>query len=316
MTNEPRVFIKVKDKLQCAVVRAFVFSGDCVCQGRRMLVRTLLCLAVAMCLASTAASTSLAVYGDFHCHALVPSNESDPTIWAPEDAIEWHKQNGYNVMAVTNHMPDEYLPPSWFVRDPSFLMMPGREYSIKNVHFVLLFDPSTYADLWTNLETLVGPNPYDWCYDETQIRDVIRFWHSFGALVSLAHPHVRENPCPFQPTMQQWKDMGLDFVERISSGVWDVANQPDVDAAGLRVLAGSDGHGWMKTVPGGYTRMQVAEMTPAVVFEGLRNGTVWVEWTTTRMAWQYWLLLFAILGPVFFACSFVSLLLLWKKCKK
>ena len=242
------------------------------------------------------------VYLDTHAHAVYTKGADDSdTYWTPDDAKDWHVANGYNAMIITNHMPDEYLAPTVFdmLSTPTFAVLPGREYALKNMHIVLVFDPVTYPQLYGELPKLVGVNPFDYCYDQDQLFGAIQEWHSLGALVVYAHPHLRENPCPYQPSWAMYKRLGFDFVERITSGLWDFKNQAEEDAAGIRVLAGSDGHNKLKTVPGGYTRMDVPQLTPSMIYEELVNGTVWVELDFARASQEYLLVLMVLL-PIMF----------------
>jgi hypothetical protein len=269
----------------------------------------------------TPSTTSTSVWLDTHVHA---TDDPSDDIWSPEEAIAWHQRNGYNAMVITNHLPTEYISPerlselmkSDLCAPSGFVVLPGREYALKNCHLVLMFDPATYSQQWPDLPTKVGVNPFDWCYDRQQLTTLIAEWHTLGALVVLAHPHLRENPCEFQPTMQDWRDMGLDFVERISSGIWDFGNQYEVDGAGLRVVAGTDGHSRLKTGPGGYTRLQLDGVYNAskavLMFRELRNGTVWVEIDVTRVGWRY---VSAVLGAVLGVVACMSALVAAMACR-
>lgn len=194
-------------------------------------------------------------------------------------------------MIVTNHMEWEGLPNAYLdqlnQQNPDFIVLPGREVASGQHHMLALFDPVTWnpqlaADQYNTPE----------CRSIDEIRDFIATMHSRGALTVLAHPHLHTDSCPpeTKPTQKQWVELGLDFAERVTSGVPDLVNPPWPDP--IRTLAGSDGHWWLKTGPPiAYTKIMAANFTPAAIFEQLRHGNI----TITTRVWGATITLGAII---------------------
>jgi hypothetical protein len=261
--------------------------------------------------------SAIEVYLDTHTHSKYDKNDS---IWSPDDCVKWHIDNGYNAMVITNHMPDEYLPPSFFKNTPqNFTILPGREYAIQNYHIVIIFNPLTYEELYPNLPSLIGPNPFTWCYDREWLKTVIEEWHKLGVIVILAHPHLRENICEYNPPVCDLKNIGFDYVERITSGIFDFKNYRDELSCDFSVVSGTDGHDFFKTVPGGYTRMRLNKLSAQNIFDALyyKNITdIYVELSFSRINYKYKLIIAAVIVLICLIISGISYGLYYsiKKC--
>lgn len=281
----------------------------------RGLAQALLLLCCVCTVVQPTNGASLDVYLDTHSHALESCTDTGMDyIWTPGDSMDWHLANGYTAMFITNHQPDQLVEPGKLAMLDSMhanlRVLPGREFSPNNFHLVVLFNPTTYDEIYhTRLAGGMSPNSPNpgSCLDEAAVIDFIKQVHSIGGLAVLAHPHLLDNPCELKPTFEQWMQWGLDYVERITSSIPDVKNMGDEDAAGFghRVLAGTDGHNRLKTVPGAYTRLRVApdNFTQASVWEQLVQGSqgnpgaVWVAYDPSRLSGSYWTIV-AIVGSL------------------
>lgn len=253
------------------------------------------------------------VWLDTHSHAVLNNAE----IWTPTESIAWHIRNGFNAMAITNHNPDEMFTPAFFADYNNYtshaspnvsniVLLPGREFDAHNMHIVLLFNPADYADTYALGTSFVGWNEY-FCHTKQELVTLISHWHTRDVLVVFAHPHLLKNPCAFQPTWQEVREMGFDYVERITSSIYDYTNEKAENDAGLKVLAGTDGHSRVLTGPNGFTRAIITgNITAQAIYDALKAGSVWVEYDVRRLGWYYILLI--VLGSVLVLAGIIAAL--------
>lgn len=256
------------------------------------------------------------LYIDTHCHAKDVCLPYEEPLWSPREALEWHKENGYHALFWTNHWEGDLFTPSRLaeLNASGILALQGREIATNNYHLVVLYNPLRVP--YEPSHPANPPNMYA-CVDAAFTRALIDACHRIGALVVWAHPHLHDNPCEFNPTLEEWKQMGLDYVECISSGL-PFSRKDEVREAGLGCVAGTDGHSSLKTVPGGYTVLDVDVASSEAIWKALASGLVDVVWDPTRASINYWaivffgilalgVLVFVVCLLVFFVvCHFVS----------
>lgn len=236
------------------------------------------------------------VYLDTHTHCKPPKSaypqlyhdEQDPReLWTCEEAIKWHKTAGYNAMIITNHFEWEYLSLELIHQleknTTDFAILPGREFATDAYHMTWYFDPKNY-----NPQALpLKPNTY-WCPTLKETTDLIQEVHQWGALTCIAHPHLTDSNCKPKLNWTMWSNLQLDAVEQVSSGIFDYYNQKGVAQAQLKVTAGTDGHSPLKAIPYGYTRLQVDQLNSQAIFEELRKGHYWVDYSPPPSGSYYW----------------------------
>ncbi|KAN0021454.1 hypothetical protein ACTFIU_010051 [Dictyostelium citrinum] len=150
----------------------------------------------------------------------------------PEENIKWHIANGFNVMFMTDHNKIEGG-------------LEGQRIALEKYSSKILVIPGIE---WTNCRchlNLIGINvnvPLIKFPTNQQIKETIDFVHSQGGLVILNHYPWSYWAGLDQPSMEEWYEMGIDFLEVINIDTMDYQGIVFCKDHDLRYVTGSDFH--------------------------------------------------------------------------
>ncbi|EGC39515.1 hypothetical protein DICPUDRAFT_74920 [Dictyostelium purpureum] len=151
---------------------------------------------------------------------------------SPELAIQWHIANGYNVMFMTEHnringgLEGERIAKEKY--SDKIIVIPGVEWTNCRCHLGLI-------GIRENVPSIKWPT-------NNEIKDLIEWVHSKGGFVILNHI-----PWSFwaeldQPSIEEWIEMGIDFLEVVNENVIDYQGIIYSKQHNLRYVTGIDLH--------------------------------------------------------------------------
>ncbi|EGC39516.1 hypothetical protein DICPUDRAFT_74921 [Dictyostelium purpureum] len=163
------------------------------------------------------------------------STYSDGSL-SPETTIQWHIANGYNVMFMTDHNDERGGIEAERIAKEKYsdkiIVIPGVEWTNCRCHLGLI-------GIREKVEKIKWPT-------NKEIKKLIDWVHSKGGFVILNHV-----PWSFwagldQPTMDEWLEMGIDFLEVVNQGTIDYQNILYCKKHNLRYVTGIDLHLYTK----------------------------------------------------------------------
>ncbi|EGG23690.1 hypothetical protein DFA_05824 [Cavenderia fasciculata] len=167
------------------------------------------------------------IFLDPHSH----STYSDGKL-SVENLILWHIKNGFNAMIVTDHntvsggLAAEKLAKEKY--QEKIVVIPGIEWTNCRVHLGLI-------GIREDVPLIKRPT-------NTQIKEIIDKVHSLGGLVVLNHYPWSTWAGLDQPSMEEWKEMGIDFLEVVNESTMDYQGLQFALKNGIRYTTGSDYH--------------------------------------------------------------------------
>ncbi|EGC29574.1 hypothetical protein DICPUDRAFT_6598, partial [Dictyostelium purpureum] len=167
------------------------------------------------------------VYLNCHTHTYY----SDGSL-SPEMTIQYHILNGYNVMFMTDHnMISGGLAGQKIAQEKysdQILVIPGIEWTNCRCHLNLI-------GIEEDVPLIKWPT-------NQEIKELIDYVHSKGGLVILNHYPWSEWAGLSQPSMQEWIEMGIDFLEVVNGITVDYQGIVFSKQNNLRYVTGTDLH--------------------------------------------------------------------------
>ncbi|EAL60503.1 hypothetical protein DDB_G0293864 [Dictyostelium discoideum AX4] len=164
---------------------------------------------------------------DPHSH----TTYSDGTL-TPEENIKWHISNGFNAMFMTDHNKIEGGLEGQRIAQKKYsskiLVVPGIEWTNCRCHLNLI-------GINVNVPLIKFPT-------NKEIKEIIDFVHSQGGLVILNHYPWSYWAGLDQPSMEEWYEMGIDFLEVVNIDTMDYQGIVFCKDHDLRYVTGSDFH--------------------------------------------------------------------------
>ncbi|EAL63011.1 hypothetical protein DDB_G0288779 [Dictyostelium discoideum AX4] len=164
---------------------------------------------------------------DTHSHTYY----SDGSL-SPEENIKWHILNGYNVMFMTDHNQVYGGLVGMKIAQEKYsdkiLVIPGIEWTNCRCHLNLI-------GITENVPLIKYPT-------DEEIKNLIDLVHSKGGLVILNHYPWSSWSGLDQPSIQQWYDWGIDFLEVANQYTFDYQGMIFCKNHNLRYVSGSDFH--------------------------------------------------------------------------
>ncbi|KAN0050941.1 hypothetical protein ACTA71_004242 [Dictyostelium dimigraforme] len=150
----------------------------------------------------------------------------------PEENIKWHISNGFNAMFMTDHNKVEGGIEGQRIANEKYsskiVVIPGIEWTNCRCHLNLI-------GINVNVPLYKYPT-------NQQIKETIDFVHSQGGLVILNHYPWSYWAGLDQPSMEEWYEMGIDFLEVINIDTMDYQGIVFCKDHDLRYVSGSDFH--------------------------------------------------------------------------
>lgn len=210
-----------------------------------------------------------------------------------DDSVSWHKERGFDAMAITNH--DHLTPPDRIRQLESihdFTIIPGLEWSSREMHILAFFNPDTYDDLYMNItedERRVFENS-GICVPPDYRMYFMSIVHKYGGLVGVAHPTLRLlekmsngyifEPCD-TPGLVYMRDAGIDFVE-VANTIPDHLADTFADKFSVVKTAGTDVHEVSAGIVVAKTLIDIGDqpVSARALFEGIKAGNVTIEYSS------------------------------------
>ncbi|KAN0019661.1 hypothetical protein ACTFIU_002882 [Dictyostelium citrinum] len=197
---------------------------------------------------------------DTHSH----THYSDGSL-SPEENIKWHILNGYNVMFMTDHNQVYGGLVGMKIAQEKYsdkiLVIPGIEWTNCRCHLNLI-------GLTENVPLKKFPT-------DEEIKALIDMVHSKGGLVILNHYPWSSWSGLDQPSIQQWYDWGIDFLEVANQYTFDYQGMMFCKKHNLRYVSGSDFHYYQRAYA--WTVFNIPQLEPGkiptqdMVISTLRN---------------------------------------------
>ncbi len=190
---------------------------------------------------------------DQHSH----TNFSDGEM-TPEQNVLWHIAGGYNACFITDHNNiDGVLAARTIARtkyNDTIKVLVGEEWTTDRIHL-------NFLNI-TSVVPLVSDNPTD-----GQIQDAINAAHAQWGIVVVNHVPWMKNRSPTFPSLDQLVAWGVDYIEVLNGGDFDLQSFEFCKNNGLGIISGTDVHD-----PGniyGWTTLNVTEFTEEAILDEL-----------------------------------------------
>eukprot|EP01132_Coremiostelium_polycephalum_P008049 gene8049-9900_t len=170
---------------------------------------------------------SFNVFLDPHSHSFY----SDGSI-SPEENIRWHIKNGYNVMFLSDHntisggLAGEKIGNEKY--KGQILVLPAIEWTNCRCHLGLI-------GVTKDVPLIKFPT-------NDQIKEIIDMVHEDGGLVILNHYPWSNWAGLDQPSLDEWKELGIDFIEVVNDKTMDLRGIFFARENNIRYVTGSDLH--------------------------------------------------------------------------
>eukprot|EP01133_Synstelium_polycarpum_P016670 gene16670-19811_t len=164
---------------------------------------------------------------DPHSHSTVSDGG-----YSPEDNIVWHIKNGYNAMVLTDHnkirggLEGAKIAKEKYSKQ--IVVIPGIEWTNCRCHMGLL-------GIKQDVKLYKFPT-------NAQIKETIDKVHSLGGVVVLNHYPWSTHAGLDQPSFEEWRDMGVDFIEVVNDNTLDYLGITFAKKNNIRYLTGTDMH--------------------------------------------------------------------------
>jgi predicted metal-dependent phosphoesterase TrpH len=194
---------------------------------------------------------------DQHSHTLIEGG-----VLTVRQNVEWHIAKGFNTVIITDHdsvankaeidsLKAEYLA-------QGVVIIQGMEWTTRRLH--MNFIGISKWDLPINYF-----NPTD-----QEIQDAIDEVHNQNGLVTVNHiPWTERSYSTDQPTRDELRAWGIDYIEIVNSWEWDNDSNNYCDAYGIGKITGTDMHSPGKVF--GWTLLNVTTFSEESIMTALGN---------------------------------------------
>jgi hypothetical protein len=255
-------------------------------------------------LASFIVSAVVDIRYDGHSHALDSDsdNKHDDTwgdIWSVSDSTNWHIDNNYNTIAISNHW-DLIHPSNLTILNSKYknklVILPALEWSPNNMHFIFTFNPEIYMRDFDMLQfefmnKFIYSTPN--CVTRSDVDSIFKYVHDkFEGVITLAHPFFTSissaaHKCEYRINITDLTFLNLDCVEVVSMCVEET--DETIQSAihhGLKLVTGTDSHTIESAFACGVTKFKAEQFEMQSVFNALKNKndtTTIYEYHMTRI---------------------------------
>ncbi len=188
-------------------------------------------------------------------------------VLTPEQNLQWHIAGGYNACVITDHNSiDNAVAARTIARtkyNNTIKVLVGEEWTTDRIHLNMINLTSTVS--------VVSDDPTD-----GQIQDAINAAHAQGGIVTVNHIPWIMDRSPTFPTKDQLLAWGVDYIEVLNGGDFDLQSYEYCQSHGIGIISGTDMHNPGKIY--GWTTLNVTDFTEEAILGELlarRTGIIY-----------------------------------------